>query len=118
VFPFRAVTNSSSVATALGAGLPVIVPRLAALDDLPDDAVLRYEPGEAGLADALVHAAALEPAARTRLAAAAERFAEERTWAAAAEATRQVYVDVLRRSAPADRTGPGARETEQVAVPR
>lgn len=118
VFPFRAVTNSSSVATALGAGLPVIVPRLAALDDLPDDAVLRYEPGRAGLADALARAAALEPAARIRLAAAAERFSEDRTWAAAAEATRRVYVDVLRRCDPADPTRPDARERERVAVPR
>ena len=66
VFPFRAVTNSSSVATALGAGLPVIVPRLATLDDLPDDATVRYEPGLLGLIDALHRAVALPPPARCR----------------------------------------------------
>jgi glycosyltransferase involved in cell wall biosynthesis len=116
VFPFRAVTNSSSVATALGAGLPVIAPRLDTLGDLPDDAVLRYEPGAVGLTAALVRAAGLEPTARARLAAAAERFAAQRTWSAAAEATRQVYADVLRQCAPEGQAAPSAREHDPVVV--
>jgi glycosyltransferase involved in cell wall biosynthesis len=98
VFPFRSVTNSSSVATALGAGLPVIIPALATLDDLPDEAVQRYEPGRPGLIDALTRAAALDPDERARLQAAAERFAATRTWAGAAAATERVYADVLELS--------------------
>jgi glycosyltransferase involved in cell wall biosynthesis len=95
VFPFRTVTNSSSVATALGAGLPVIVPRLAALDDLPDDACVRYEPGSRGLVEALARAAATDLQTRMALRAGAERCAEERTWSLAATATRHLYDEVL-----------------------
>jgi glycosyltransferase involved in cell wall biosynthesis len=95
VFPFRSVTNSSSVATALGAGLPVIVPRLASLDDLPEDATVRYEPGPDGLIGALERAGALDAGEHAALRAAAARFAATRTWAGAAAATRQVYADVL-----------------------
>jgi glycosyltransferase involved in cell wall biosynthesis len=102
VFPFRSVTNSSSVARALGVGLPVIVPRLAALDDLPDDATLRYEPGVAGLIEALTRAAALDPPARARLRTGADRYAEGRTWGAAAAATHRLYTEVLDGSVAAD----------------
>jgi glycosyltransferase involved in cell wall biosynthesis len=103
VFPFRTVTNSSSVATALGAGLPVVVPRLPVLDDLPDDATIRYDQGPGDLVRALTVAATLDDATRQRMRAAASRFAEERTWAAAATATRRLYADVLRETAPDSR---------------
>jgi len=93
-FPFRSVTNSSSVATALGAGLPVIVPRLATLDDLPADAGIRYEPGPAGLVGALTDAVEQSVSERASGRAAAERFASERTWALAASATRELYAAV------------------------
>ena len=43
VFPFRSVTNSSSVLHALAAGLPVVIPDLPALDDVPGTAALRYD---------------------------------------------------------------------------
>ncbi len=100
VFPFRTVTNSSSVATALGAGLPVVVPRLPVLDDLPDDATVRYDPGAEGLLAALALVAALDEPTRQRMRAAASRFAETRTWAAAAAATRRLYGEVLQGGAP------------------
>ncbi len=116
VFPFRSVTNSSSVATALGAGLPVIVPRLATLDDLPDDVTLRYEPGVAGLIDALTRAAGLDETARAAGRRAAGRFAATRTWAGAAAATRQVYAEVLECAASDD--GPAARILETTAAAR
>ncbi len=95
VFPFRAVTNSSSVATALGAGVPVIVPLLPELDDLPDDATVRYQPGSEGLIEALGAASRLDPQARAGLRIGAERYAEEHTWAAAAAATRSLYAEIL-----------------------
>ncbi len=115
VFPFRSVTNSSSVATALGVGLPVIVPRLATLDDLPDDVTVRYEPGVAGLIDALTRAAALDEPARAGRRRAAERFAATRTWAGAAAATRQVYAEVLGCAAPDAGRAPRIRETTAAA---
>ena len=118
VFPFRTVTNSSSVATALGAGVPVVVPRLAVLDDLPDGATVRYDPGPDGLISALTVAAGLDDATRQRMRAAASRFAETRTWAAAAAATRRLYADVLRGSVP-DPTGcshPSLESTTPMAV--
>ena len=49
VFPFRAVTNSSSVLLTQSFGLPVIIPALTSLSDVPPEASLRYEPGGAGL---------------------------------------------------------------------
>jgi glycosyltransferase involved in cell wall biosynthesis len=58
VFPFREVTNSSSVLTALSFGLPVIVPDLDALRDLPDNCVIRYDPAREDLAHVLQRAAA------------------------------------------------------------
>jgi glycosyltransferase involved in cell wall biosynthesis len=98
----------------LGAGLPVIVPRLAALDDLPDDVTLRYEPGVSGLIDALTRAVALDEPARARRRRAAERFAATRTWAGAAAATRQVYAEVLRCAVPD--VGPAARIRDTTAA--
>jgi glycosyltransferase involved in cell wall biosynthesis len=93
VFPFRAVTSSSSVGHALAWGLPVIIPSIAALDDVPRDAAIRYEPAESpdALADALACAASTSEADRSDMEAAARRFAMRRTWPAAAAATWQVF---------------------------
>lgn len=46
VFPFRKVTNSSSVLFGMAAGRPVVVPALPAFAHLPDDAVFRYRAGD------------------------------------------------------------------------
>jgi len=76
VLPFRRVTNSSSAALALAHGRPLVVPRLAALDDLPYAAVQRYDGTLAGLAGAMAAIAAAEP---ERLAAMSEA-ARARPW--------------------------------------
>lgn len=71
VLPFRRVTTSSSAALALGLGRPLLVPRLPALDDLPDDAVARYDGSVGGLADALRVLGGAPPARLAAMAAAA-----------------------------------------------
>jgi glycosyltransferase involved in cell wall biosynthesis len=53
VLPFRRVTTSSSAYLALTHGRPLIIPRLAAFDHLPDDAVERYDGTVVGLTAAL-----------------------------------------------------------------
>ncbi|MEJ2866559.1 glycosyltransferase [Actinomycetospora sp. OC33-EN08] len=45
VLPFRSVTTSASVLTAMAAGAACLVPDLPAFADLPDGALLRYAPG-------------------------------------------------------------------------
>ncbi|NHC47027.1 glycosyltransferase [Motilibacter aurantiacus] len=50
VLPFRSVTTSGSARLALTMGRPLVVPRLAALADLPDEACFRYSPGGLGAA--------------------------------------------------------------------
>jgi glycosyltransferase involved in cell wall biosynthesis len=90
VFPFREVTNSGSVLRALGAGVPVIIPDLPELDDLPSDAVLRYR-HPSGLGGALRAAHELTDASLRAMSIAALDFASTKSWAAAASTTRDVY---------------------------
>jgi len=45
VFPFREVSNSASVLLARSFGLPVIIPDLANLCDVPSESAIRFEPG-------------------------------------------------------------------------
>jgi acetyltransferase-like isoleucine patch superfamily enzyme/glycosyltransferase involved in cell wall biosynthesis len=56
VFPFREVTNSASVLLARSFGLPVVIPDLANLCDVPSDSAIRFEPGLEHLAAALERA--------------------------------------------------------------
>ena len=93
VFPFRSVTTSGSVRLALSAGVPVLFPDLAGLREFPDTVALRYPPGFDGLVAAL---GALD-AHRDRLpamGARARELAAGSTWAAAAEATRELYEEL------------------------
>jgi acetyltransferase-like isoleucine patch superfamily enzyme/glycosyltransferase involved in cell wall biosynthesis len=53
VFPFREVSNSASVLLARSFGLPVVIPNLANLCDVPSDSAIRFEPGVEQLAAAL-----------------------------------------------------------------
>jgi glycosyltransferase involved in cell wall biosynthesis len=66
VLPFRRITNSSSAVLALAHGRPLVVPRLPALEELPDGAVERYDGTVPGLAGAI---GAIAGAAPERLAA-------------------------------------------------
>ena len=91
-YPFHQITNSGSVLLALSSRRAALVRDLAALEDLPDDAVIRAGHGTDGLAAAL--AAAMNAPIAT-MEDAAERWIRTRSWDATAEATRTVYEQVL-----------------------
>lgn len=95
---FVEVTNSSSVLTSLAFGVPVIVPDLASLSDVPERCVLRYAPEADGLLKALERAAGLLPEQRSAMAEAALAYANALDWPAVASATRDLYAELLGRS--------------------
>jgi glycosyltransferase involved in cell wall biosynthesis len=93
VLPFRRITTSGSAILALAHGRPLIVPDLPALADLPDQAVLRYDGGVGGLADALSTLARADGAILRAMSAAAVSYAAETTWREIAEETaEQIYL--------------------------
>lgn len=94
-FPFREVTNSSSVVTALSFGLPVVVPALPTLRDLPETCVLRYEPEHEDLAAVLGHAATMAPDALAAMGAAGRAFTDATDWRCAARALVRGYRAVV-----------------------
>ncbi len=57
VLPFRRITTSGSAMLALAHGRPLVVPDLAALTELPPQAVIRYDGSMPSLAAALTDAA-------------------------------------------------------------
>ena len=89
VFPFRAITSSSSVGRALGAGVPVVVPDLANLAEVPAGACVRYDPdgGPAALAGAIAHLAGPGRDELRTMAQVAQRVASAWTWPDAAART-------------------------------
>ena len=59
--PFRRVTTSSSAWLALSRGRPLILPRVPAFDDFPNDAVERYDGTIGGLTAAITAMAEASP---------------------------------------------------------
>ena len=103
VLPFRQVSTSGSAMLALSHGRPLIVPDLAGLADLPDQAVLRYDGEVAGLVDALVRLACADDEALAAMSAAARSYASQTTWQEIAERTVSEMSSVL---GDVPRTGP------------
>jgi glycosyltransferase involved in cell wall biosynthesis len=95
VFPFRAVTNSSSIVNAQCFGLPVIIPDLVTLRDIPSTAALRYDGTAEGLAQTLVSFTQLGPAATSELREGARRFATSTDWETVAKMTLAAYREIL-----------------------
>jgi glycosyltransferase involved in cell wall biosynthesis len=96
-FPFRAVTNSSSVLLAQSFGLPVLVPNLASLSDLPEETALRYDPRENGLEQALERAADLTDHVRKEMGRAAQAYADSMDWPTVARLHLDLYEELLAR---------------------
>lgn len=94
-FPFRAVTNSSSIVNAQSFGLPVIIPDLVTLRDIPSTSALRYDGTVEGLALTLASFPHLAPAVRRELSAAARRFATSTDWQTVATMTLAAYHEIL-----------------------
>lgn len=97
LFPFRSITNSGSVITALSAGAPALIAGHPTLAVLPEPAVLRYAPerGVEALAAALrtVLGRSDDDWAAARHSAAA--FAAGATWTASAQRHRELYASLL-----------------------
>jgi len=95
VLPFRRVTSSGSAMLALSHGRPLIVPDLAGLAELPDQAVLRYDGGVRGLTAALAQMARADDETLATMSAAACGYASKTTWQEIAERTMAEMLSVL-----------------------
>ncbi|MGA3351657.1 MAG: glycosyltransferase family 4 protein [Acidimicrobiales bacterium] len=94
-FPFRAVTNSSSILLAQSFALPVLIPNLKALRDVPDEGALRYDPHEGSLAETLERAARLTAGARSEMGRAAKAYADAMDWPTVARLHLETYSRLL-----------------------
>jgi glycosyltransferase involved in cell wall biosynthesis len=98
-FPFREITNSSSVILAESFGLPVVVPDLIMLGDVPAETSIRYLPGNGSESDSLT--TALHMAERLSsgdydaMSSAASAWAHSCDWSTVARRTVDVYESVL-----------------------
>lgn len=91
VFPFRSITNSSSLTIAQCFALPVIIPQLEPLQDVPDGSALRYDGTVGGLTQALVTFAGLAQSERRSMGEEGRRFAAAWDWSAVAGLTMEAY---------------------------
>lgn len=98
-FPFRDITNSSSVILAESLGLPVVIPNLTLLSDIPEETAIRYVP-EGGTATdsltaALVRAEHLSDDAYEAMSLAASAWAHRRDWSILAQGMVEIYESIL-----------------------
>jgi glycosyltransferase involved in cell wall biosynthesis len=95
--PFRFITNSTSLRVAMSRRVPVLVPGLPELGDVPAEAMLRYDhTTKGGLHDALAAALCAPPEEVAARVAAAYAWTTAWTWHDVAIATKAVYDRVLR----------------------
>lgn len=96
VIPFRLITNSSSMRVAMARRVPLLVPDLPELVDIPATALFRYDRTlEGGLREGLnsiLHATPDDIAARV---AAAYEWTTAWTWHAVGLATKAIYERAL-----------------------
>ena len=98
VFPFREVSNSASVLLARSFGLPVIIPDLANLGDVPSASAIRFEPGNIQqLAAALERAEHMSEDEYQRMRRAAASKVVQTDWRTAALLTIDTYRVASRR---------------------
>jgi glycosyltransferase involved in cell wall biosynthesis len=94
--PFRWITNSTSLRVAMSRRVPVLVPGLPELGDVPAEAVLRYDyTTKMGLRDALAAALCAPPEEVADRVAAAYVWTTAWTWHDVAIATKAIYERVL-----------------------
>lgn len=85
--PFRRVTTSGSAMLALSHGRPLIIPNLAGLADLPEQAVFRYDGAVRQLTAVLMRAARTDGETLAAMSAAARDYSSRATWRDIAERT-------------------------------
>jgi glycosyltransferase involved in cell wall biosynthesis len=98
-YPFRSITNSSSIILAESFGLPVVIPDVAMLRDVPSDTAIRYTPKDDVETDALLaalqEAEHLSDADYREMSAAASTWAHSNDWTSVAQLMTNVYKTVL-----------------------
>ena len=87
ILPYREITTSGSAMLALGHGLPLVVPDLPGLAELPDDAVIRYDGTAQGLRGALASIILADPSELATMSAAAYAYCAVTSWSEIAERT-------------------------------
>lgn len=87
ILPFREITTSGSAMLALGHGLPLVVPDLPGLADLPDDAVVRYDGTVQGLAGALSSTIVADSSVLAKMSSAAYAHCAATGWGEIADRT-------------------------------
>ena len=95
VFPFREITNSGSVLLAQSFGLPVIIPNLSVLSDIPDQGAIRFESGEGSLVMALERVERQSATEYTAMSDAALAWSKRFDWATIARETIATYQQAL-----------------------
>lgn len=94
--PFKTITTSGSALLALTFGKPIVAPRIGAIQDIPSDVGVLYDPRnnnalENALAEALSSSSKLFDMSR-----AAQKYSDTLSWDKIATRTFKVYEDVLR----------------------
>ena len=99
VFPFRKITNSASVLLAQSFGLPVVIPDLHVLEDIPSDGALRFESiqkqGVESLVAVLRRVEQLTESEFRDMSSAAFSWATKNDWKSIARDTVDVYREAL-----------------------
>ena len=80
IFPYRKATTSGSAMLVLAHGRPIIVPRLLAFDDMPDEAVIRYDGSQSDLARAIRDVVYATPEKLASSGAAARAYVDGISW--------------------------------------
>lgn len=80
ILPFRQVTTSGSAMLALSHGRPLVLPDLAALADLPEEAVIRYDGSVPALTAALAQVIRADSTRLASMSVAASAYAAKTTW--------------------------------------
>ncbi len=91
VFPFREITNSGSIRLAQSFGLPVIIPNLPFLDDIPTDTAIRFDDDSDALLVAILRAEQLPEVEYSKMRQAALEWATGVSWADISRRTIEVY---------------------------
>ncbi len=100
VLPFVGVSNSSSLMLAVSFGLPVVIPDLEELRDVPREVAVRYGTEPRGIQAALTRVAAMDPDLLASMSDKARAYAASFSWEAAARETHDLYSDLLSRRPP------------------
>jgi len=96
VIPFKRITNSGSVRLTMACRIPILLPELPSLSDIPRAGAFWYDPGDpTGLQDALDSLVQADPASLKRHVEPGYQWATSWSWLEVAKATRSVYESAI-----------------------